>query len=124
MPDEWDKPHLPLTMSILYLNSALDSGEYDDISTEEVLRHIDNGSILEFLRERVPPAAGMVGQFDEKSGLREWYVGHLQSLYDAYGGGESKWGVRNKGLALLLAWTNEILQQGNHWRRNEDYSRR
>jgi len=46
--------HTALTLMILHLNSLLDSGKYDDIALEEVKEHIDDGSILQWLRQRAP----------------------------------------------------------------------
>jgi len=57
--------------------------------------------------------------------FESWYVEHLQSLYDAYSGDENrKWGVQNKGLCLVLAWANEIIQQGSGWLADENISKR
>jgi hypothetical protein len=51
------------------------------------------------------------------------YVRHLKSIYGGYAGQERrKWGVENKGLCLLVAWTMEIIQQGSGWQSNEDVS--
>jgi hypothetical protein len=48
-------------------------------------------------------------------------VRHLQSIYGGYAGQERrKWGIENKGLCLLVAWTMEIIQQGSGWQSNED----
>jgi hypothetical protein len=36
----------------------------------------------------------------------------LKSILGGYAGDERrKWGVENSGLCLLLAWTNELIQQ-------------
>ena len=39
------------TLLILQLNKMLDSGKYDAITIEEVHRHIDDGSVLRWLRQ-------------------------------------------------------------------------
>jgi hypothetical protein len=45
---------------------------------------------------------------------------YLQRMCNAYSGDErKKWGVENSGLCLLLAWTNEIIQQGSGWHPRE-----
>lgn len=118
--------HAELTLLILGLNSMIDSGKFDDISLEEVRRHIDDGSILDFIRERAGHALGL--SFLESSYRAPFvaeYVNYLQAILDAYGGDEGKrWGIKNKGLCLLLAWTNEILQQGTGWKAEENIARR
>jgi hypothetical protein len=114
-----------LTLLILQLNKLIDSGEYDDITIDEIHNHINDGTILRFLGER-----GQEGNFSIHSGktygdFESFYVKQLQSLYDAYAGDERrKWGVQNKGLCLLLAWTNEIIQKGSGWKPNMNISER
>jgi hypothetical protein len=40
----------------------------------------------------------------------------MYQMYGGYAGNERrKWGIENLGLCLLLAWTNEIIQQGSGW---------
>jgi hypothetical protein len=119
--------HTALTLLILYLNSLLDSGKYDDISLEDVKRHIDDGSILRFLRQRAGTDIDLSAHLDSSihGNFEEFYVNNLQATLDAYGGNERrKWGVEKKGLCLLLAWTNEIIQQGSGWQAEQDISRR
>ena len=44
------------------------------------------------------------------------YHKHMQDIYYGYAGQHRrKWGVENNGLNLILAWTNEIIQQGKNW---------
>lgn len=113
--------HTDLTLLILTLNSMIDSGRYDDISPDEVGRHINDGSILRFLSDRGGRDVDL--SFLETSyrgPFTDAYINHLQAIYDVSGDGRRKWGVRNKGLCLLLAWTNEILQQGSGWKADEN----
>ena len=86
-----------------------------------VKEHIADGSILRFLRDRagedidlsVHKDGGPYGNFER------FYVSYLQAIQDAYGGqGRRKWGVENRGLCLLVAWTAQILQDGADWRPN------
>ena len=121
----WQKvPHQALTLVNLHLTRMIDSGKYDQVTTEEVLREIDNGTIVRFLQETGGPdidlsvhLSGTYGDFEA------FWIKNLQSFYDAYGDAE-KWGVRERGLCLLVAWTNEILQLGSHWKPWEDFSER
>jgi hypothetical protein len=110
--------HSALTLLILQLNALLDTGRYDYITVDEVEGRIEDGSILRFLRERAGEDIDLSFQFETKSygNFERFYVTYLQSILNAYGGRESrKWGVQNRGLCLLIAWTNEILQQGSGW---------
>lgn len=110
--------HSALTLLILQLNALLDTGRYDDITIDEVKGRIEDGSILRFLRDRAGKDIDLSFQFETKSyaNFERFYVTYLQGINNAYGGGESrKWGVENRGLCLLIAWTNEILQQGSGW---------
>lgn len=114
-----------LTFLILQLNSLLDTGKYDDITINEIYNHIDDGTILHFLENRCYDDIDLSLYTDKVDDFQKPYVEHLQSLYDAYGGShQRKWGVENNGLCLLLAWTNEILQQGSGWKPNQNISKR
>lgn len=115
--------HTALTLLILQLNSLLDTGKYDDISIEEVHEQIDNGNILRFLQERAGDDIDLSIHLntDVYGDFERFYVEYLQSIYHAYAGNERrKWGVENKGVCLLIAWTNEIIQQGTGWRPDAD----
>ena len=110
--------HAALTLLILQLNHLLDTGRYDTLTLEEVKSSIRDGSILQFIQQR----AGMDVDFSilldglTYRNFERFYVTYLQSILENYGGDEGrKWGVENRGLCLLIAWTNEILQQGTGW---------
>lgn len=110
--------HSALTLLILHLNALLDTGQYDSITLEEVKTRIRDGSILRFLRERAGSDIDLSLHLDTKTygNFERFYVTYLQGILDVYGGNERrKWGVQNRGLCLLIAWTNEILQQGSGW---------
>jgi len=110
--------HSALTLLVLHLNALLDTGRYDSITVDEVEDRIEDGSILRFLRERAGQDIDLSLHLDTKTygNFERFYVTYLQSILNAYGGRESrKWGVQNRGLCLLIAWTNEILQQGSGW---------
>lgn len=91
------------------INSAIDSGKYQDISVEEVEDRIERGDLVPYLRERLGedvdlslPDPSMAAELNAK----------LQDLLGGYRGRERrKWGVEHSGLCLLVAWTSEIIQQ-------------
>jgi hypothetical protein len=80
---------------------------------------IDDGTILRFLRERAGSDFDFsllldTGPYRDFEGF---YVSCLQDILVAYGGKEyRKWGVKHRGLCLLIGWTTEILQRGTGWR--------
>lgn len=120
------KKHTPFTFLILELNSLIDSGKYNDISIEEVYNWIDRKEILTSLYERTGCEIDL--SFFRKDGPHpdffDLYHDQMYALSGGYTGAHrKKWGVENLGLCLLLAWTNELIQQGSEWKPNEDYAR-
>ena len=97
-----------LTYLINELNSALDSGAYDEIPMREASHHIEIGDVVPWLKIRVPE---MDLSLLSDSDIDEYHA----SLFDIYGGyagrERRKWGVERRALCLLLAWTNEIVQR-------------
>ena len=113
-----------ITMILRNISIILDSNKYADISIDEIHEHIKNGTILNF-----------ISGFDEArelkdvmksnlwNGFDKFYVQSLKSIYHAYAGDENrKWGIQKSGICLLLAWTNEIIQNGSGWYPNTDLS--
>ena len=103
---------------ILEINHLIDTGKYNDISLHDIKPEIDNGTILRYLQQK----AGQDVDFSiilngtTYPGFEEFYVDYLQRMCNTYSGNERrKWGIENLGLCLLLAWTNEIVQQGSGW---------
>jgi hypothetical protein len=101
---------------ILNLNHCIDSGKYDDITIQEVYRHMEDGTVFEFLRDRLGTDFDE-GGFSLDQDFKPQFINYLKRMHNAYSGDEQKkWGVGKKGLCLLLAWTNELLQQGSDWK--------
>jgi hypothetical protein len=97
-----------LTYIILELNSALDSGAYDDVPMREANQHVDAGDVVPWLKGRV---SEMDLSLLTDSDISEYHAS-LSDIYGGYAGKERrKWGVERRALCLLIAWTNEILQQ-------------
>ena len=102
-----------LTLMILQLNKLVDSGKYSDISISDVHRAIDEERIIEMLQERAGEDFD-VSLINIYEGAREEYETRLNQIYGGYAGDECRrWGVKNLGLCLLIAWTNEIIQIGD-----------
>ncbi len=103
-----------LTLLILHLNAVVDSGKYNDISIDEVHRAIEGKRVLQYLKERVGNDIDLSVHLSNTWGnFEDFYETKLNDIYGGYAGNERrKWGVENLGLCLLIAWTNEIIQQG------------
>jgi len=96
-----------LTFLGFYINSAIDTGKYDDISVSSVQNEIDAGTIFPFLRERLGTNIDL-SIFDaskEQELLSEWQdmVGAINE--------RRKMGIENKGLTLLIAYLLEGIQR-------------
>ncbi|MDD5344567.1 MAG: hypothetical protein PHW12_09125 [Smithella sp.] len=109
----------PFTLLAMELNAAIDSGKYSSIGIAEVEKHLRDGSIFTFLKEKIGEDIDLSLLTSPDScypGFVEYYTERMDSMVNAYGGNEKrKWGIENQGLCLLLAWTIEIIQQGSGW---------
>lgn len=107
-----------LTLLILELNHLIDSGKYNSITIETVHTAIEQKRIIPFLKETTQGDSdfSLYGADGPYSGFVEYYHEQMYQIYEGYAGNERrKWGVENLGLCLLLAWTNEVIQQGAGW---------
>jgi hypothetical protein len=107
----------PLTLLILQLNHLLDTGRYDTITLEDVTSHIEDGSILQFLKQRTGKDVDLSAHLEDglmHGKFERFYVRYLRSLLNV-ADARRKWAVENRGLCLLIAMTNEIVQQGSGW---------
>lgn len=113
-----------LTMLILEINALIDSGKYDNITVDEVCQWIKNENIIQSLATRAGEDVDLsvlLGDRGVYSSSIHLYHSYMKGMLDAHGcSGERKWGVKNKGLCLLLAWANEMLQQGSGWYPNDE----
>ena len=99
-----------LTYIIREVNAALDSGGYDDLPMQEVSQHIEAGDVVPWLKGRVLEAD--LSLLTEQ--IANEYQAGLADIYGGYAGNERrKWGVENRGLCLLIAWTAELIQRGS-----------
>lgn len=107
-----------LTLIILELNHLIDSGKYNHITIDDVHKAIEQKKIIPYLKETTKGDSdfSFYGGNGPYSGFVEYYHEQMYQIYGGYAGNERrKWGVENLGLCLLLAWTNEIVQQGSGW---------
>ena len=112
-----------LTYIILELNQLIDSGKYNHITIENVHEAIKQKRIIPYLKETTKEDSdfSLYGCGGPYSSFVEYYHEQMYQIYGGYAGNERrKWGVENLGLCLLLAWTNEIIQQGAGWYPNNN----
>ena len=89
------------------LIAALDTGKYDSLSIYEVKHHADAGTISAFLIDRFGGEADF-SMFEPKdwTDINETWSS-IANAVDA----SRKFGVENKGIALLMAYTLQSIQQ-------------
>lgn len=107
-----------LTFIIIELNHLLDSGKYDHLTLEEIKKAVEEKRVIPYLTETTKGDADftLFESHGPNPHFTEYYHEQLHQIWGGYAGRErKKWGVENKGIALLLAWTNEIIQQGSGW---------
>lgn len=104
-----------LTTLILQINRLIDSGKYNDITIYDIHESIESQGVLRFIKKRCGSDIDLsihlkdvaYGEFEK------FYEEQINRIYEGYAGDENrKWGVKNLGLCLVLAWTNEIIQCG------------
>ncbi|MBD2383949.1 hypothetical protein [Cylindrospermum sp. FACHB-282] len=96
-----------LTFLAFYINSALDTGKYGDISFKQVADHIEAGTIFDFLRTQLVDDIDL-STFDDpkqKELVAEWQ--DMVSAVSAH----RKFGIENNGLCLLMAYLLEGIQR-------------
>ena len=107
-----------LTRVIGELTPLLDSGKYNHITIEDVHREIKRKNIIPFLAE-ITKGDSDFSVYSENGPYEnfvDYYHEKMLQIYEGYAGDERrKWGIEKLGLALLLTWTNTIIQQGAGW---------
>lgn len=112
-----------LTLLILELNHLIDTGEFNDISIDDVYREIERKNILPFLKEATKGRSdfSLYSEDGPYAGFSDFYHERMERIHSAYAGDHRRrWGVENLGLCLVLAWTNQLVQQGTGWYPMED----
>ena len=96
-----------LTFIAFYINSAIDTGRYDDIEIHEVKQQITSGSIFDFLQNllRNDIDLSILTKEDEMELLAEWQD-FLAAINE-----RRKMGVERRGLPLLIAYLLEGIQR-------------
>jgi hypothetical protein len=102
-----------LNFLVQELTVLLDSGLHDNITVVDAMEHIRNGDVFMWLQSLEPhrfdlSLFGATGVYGDAG--TAWLEGTL-ALLEAHGDGRRKWGIENRGLCLLLAWTFELMNQ-------------
>lgn len=108
-----------LTILVLELNHLIDSKKYDNITIENVYTWIEEKTIFKSLIKQTGNDTdfSLYQNDGPYSNFVKHYEEQMYNLHNAYSGDHNrKWGVQNLGLCLLLAWTNELIQQGTDWK--------
>ena len=116
--------HNAPTFLITQLNALLDTGQFDHIPRSEVHAHANARDTLEWLKSIADQ------KFDTSvygpAGPWTWFGPYLNDFLEGMANvsdDSRHWGVNNRGLCLLIAWTNALLQQGSCWKPNDDIVR-
>jgi hypothetical protein len=97
-------------MMLFGLSSMLDSGQYDNITFQDVKRHSHDGDLIPFLKER---AGGFFASniFDAHPNFSKWFTEEIaKNCIRMHNNERRKYGVQQRGLCLLVSYTAEILQ--------------
>jgi hypothetical protein len=108
-------PVANLTNIIYVLSSIADSGTKDNVSIDDVKKHVRAGDLWEYIGE-----IGGTGflAFDifsapDSADFRAWYLEEMRAQCRYAEGRESrKYAIQNRGICLLISYTAEIIQQG------------
>lgn len=96
-----------LTVLAFYLNAALDTGKYADLTFKEVADCIEDGSIFNLLKKRLGNDIdiSIYDRNKQNDLIAEWQ--DLLNTVSAY----RKFGVENNGLCLLISYLLEGIQR-------------
>lgn len=93
-----------------HLNGSMDTGKYDSMSFQEVYKHASDRTIRSFLESRFDRDLDLSimepADWDDLSELF-W---NLANAVNA----RRKFGVENKGICLLMAYTLQGMQEARH----------
>jgi hypothetical protein len=101
---------LDLTYFLMEINAALDTGHYEDVTIKEIVYHLDQGDIVEFLGQRLVGDVNL--SYFEEDNEKSFELNN--QLYKVFLANENQeyenFGVQNNGLCLLIAYITEIMQ--------------
>lgn len=91
---------------------AIDTGKYQQIGMKEIEEHIESGDLIPFLGKTLGEDVDLsIVEADDASAINAKYL----DLWLGNLNRERKWGIRNSGLCLLVAWGLSILGSFDTW---------
>ena len=112
-----------LTFLGFQLNAAIERGEGNCLSFDDIHRGLDDGDLFERIEATECkmdtsrfPDSGAVEPTDSLAGDRKAVLVALSDAAQGMEGREErKYGIKESGLSLLMAYTIEAIQQKSHW---------
>jgi hypothetical protein len=95
------------TFLAFFMNAAIDTGKYNNISLQEVASHIEKGTIFDFLQTCLGDDIDLSTFEKEK---QQQLISEWQDMLQAIDH-ERKFGIENNGLCLLIAYLLEGIQR-------------
>ena len=95
-----------LTFIGFYLNGALGSGKYNDITIEEVKKHLRDRSIFDFLENRLLDIDLSAIKKQDRRKLNDEWLDLAEAVNES-----RKMGVKENGICLLVAYLFEGIQR-------------
>jgi hypothetical protein len=100
-----------LTALAFCLNVVIDGRKHENVTTEDLIAHIEDHTIFSFLSEFPDIAGWGVGGLSDDD--KHHLLGEWQSMANAIDA-ERKFGVTENGICLLLAYVLEGIQWRTH----------
>jgi len=88
------------------LIAVLDTGKFDKLSIDDVRQHARGGTISKFLQNELGSSADLSLLSDSDWKTLDEQVMSMDNATDA----SRKFGVKNRGIALLMAWALQGMQ--------------
>ena len=89
----------------IQFNGALDTRQYDHVTTDEIVNHLKQGDVFSFLERELPPHVWEISKLTDVD--RHKLASHWQSLANGYE--PQQFHVRHNGLALLVAYILHLI---------------
>jgi hypothetical protein len=87
------------------LNGAIDTGRYDHVTTDVIVRVVRDGSVFDLLHSELPEEVWRICKLTDVD--RHKLSGHWKLMADGYD--PSQFHVRRSGLALLVAYVLHLI---------------
>ena len=89
----------------IQLNGAVDTRQYDHVTTDEIVNHLKQGDVFSFLERELPPQVWQISKLTDVD--RHKLASHWKTFANGYEA--QQFHVRQNGLALLVAYTLHLI---------------